>query len=68
MPPDHECETTCDETNDEGAEWTCACLKRIDPSGGANELCGVPRYVAHAQKAFLWSTEATFLRHISLCG
>jgi hypothetical protein len=33
-----------------------------------NKLCGVPRYVAHAQKAFLWSTEATFLRHISLCG
>jgi len=34
------------------------------PSGDASELCGVPRYVAHAQQAFLWSTEAGFLRHI----
>jgi hypothetical protein len=30
----------------------------------AGELCGVPRYVAHAQQAFLWSMEGGFLRHI----
>jgi CRISPR-associated endonuclease/helicase Cas3 len=27
-------------------------------------LCGVLQYVAHRQQAFLWSTEASFLRHI----
>ena len=32
--------------------------------GDASELCGVPQYVAHARQAFLWSTEARFLRHI----
>jgi hypothetical protein len=36
--------------------------------GDAVELCGVPRYVAHARQAFLWSTEARFLRHIFWCG
>ena len=34
------------------------------PCAGASELCGVLRYVAHGQQAFLWSTEASFLRHI----
>jgi catechol 2,3-dioxygenase-like lactoylglutathione lyase family enzyme len=43
-------------------------IDHLKNCGVAIELCGVPRYVAHAQKAFLWSTEATFLRHISLCG
>ena len=30
----------------------------------ASRLCGVPRYVAHGHKAFLWNTKAGFLRHI----
>jgi hypothetical protein len=35
--PDHECETTGDKAKDEGAGWTCACSKRVDPRSGAYE-------------------------------
>jgi hypothetical protein len=37
MLPGHEYETACDKANDEGAEWTCASLKRIDPRSSAHE-------------------------------
>jgi hypothetical protein len=37
---------------------------RGEPCGDTVELCGVLRYVAREQRAFLWSTQASFLRHI----
>jgi hypothetical protein len=57
-----------EETERDGAERTCPAVIGKDTGGNADKLCGVPRYVAHARQAFLWSTEANFLRHISLCG
>ena len=54
--------------DNERADHARAAVKRGKASGETGKLGGVPRYVAHAPQAFLWSTEAGSLRHISLCG
>jgi len=57
-----------DQADKNRADFTLAAVVGSEPRGDTNELCGVPRYVAHAQYAFLWNTEAGSLRHIFLHG
>src|SRR6266853_2990961 len=61
--PDDACEPACNEANDNRTERTCCGLIGIDARGHADELCGVPRYMAHAQK--LRSRVVTLAIHAS---
>jgi hypothetical protein len=62
--PGNKGDATGDRADDDRRDRSRTAVIGGKPCAGASELCGVPRYVAHAQQAFLWSTEAGFLRHI----
>jgi len=62
--PNNEGDAAGDRADDDRCDRSRTAVIGGKPCGDASELCGVLRYVAHGQQAFLWSTEASFLRHI----
>jgi hypothetical protein len=64
MLPSQKSEGTRDEANNDGADGTYSNSIRVHSNCHADELCGVPRYVAQRQINAIPQREQRAVRHI----